>query len=255
LRGLLILVALIASPAAAQDIMSGDINQSWTSSQLLLNSEKKAWAAPECIDAARWSVDCPGPRPSKPAEQGTTAGDGAELTFRPSPEQRRRNFAAFVEKTRAVDPAGAAGLEQALTTDVIGMVGTSVAPLGLRTDNVADAIAIYVMEAWEVANGQVLQPSRARAQAVRRQMVRAISATPDFARADDAAKQELAESMLIHAAMLSSSYQQAMAGGDKALMTAVSDAARQGAQASLGFDLRAMAMTEAGLRDRRAAAR
>lgn len=53
---------LIAAPAPAQDITG-----SWTSTQLLLNAEKEAWAAPECIDATRWSVDCPGPRPSPKA--------------------------------------------------------------------------------------------------------------------------------------------------------------------------------------------
>lgn len=252
-------VALLAPPAAiAQDIMSGGIANSWSSTQLLLNAEKEAWAAPECVDPARWSVDCPGPRPQPRArtEQPSATADipaapaidEGTLRFRPSLEQRQRNFARFVAKSRAADKAGGDEIERILSDDIIGLVGKQVAPLGLRTDDVADAVALYVMEAWEVANQQVLQPDRARAQAVRRQMVRAIAATPQFAASGDAAKQELAESLIVHAALLSSGYAQAKNDGNQPIMDAVSNAARKGAQDSLGMDLRTVTMTPAGLR-------
>lgn len=248
------LAALASGPAAAQDIVNWGIDQSWSSTQTLLNSEKQAWAAPECVDETRWSVDCEGsppPRGSQPRETDAgapTLPSEAALTFRPSPERRQRNFAAFLERSRAVDPRGAEQLQAFLAQDVIGFVGKEVAPLGLRTDNLADAMAIYVMEAWEAANATVMPPSRARALAVRRQMVRAIAATPAAAEADDAAKQESAEAMMVQAVLVSNAIKLAVQKGDKAEIAAVRDVARQGALATLGVDLTTMTMTEAGLR-------
>lgn len=56
-----------------------------------------------------------------------------------------------MERSRAVDPAGVEQLRAFLAQDVIGFVSEEVAPLGRRTGNLADAMAIYVMEAWEAA--------------------------------------------------------------------------------------------------------
>lgn len=136
--------------------------------------------------------------------------------------------------------------------DVIGEVGTYMGKVGLRPDDLADAIAIYVMDSWEASNGQQLKPDRERAQAVRRQMVRAILSTPEMAAASDATKQELAESMLVQTALVGSAYLTAVQQGDAAVIAAVSDAARKGAQATLGIDLRQMTITNAGLRQKAA---
>lgn len=259
---LLALAAVLspATPTAAQDIVGGGINQSWTSTQLLLNSEKHAWAAPECVDDANWSVDCNRGRAAdsrRPDRSAMTAApdtapaiDPAQLTFRPSRELRRRHFAQFIAKTRAVDPAGARELETFLATDVIDAISNQIAPIGLHTDNVADAMALYVMEAWEVVAGKVLPPSRTRALAVRRQMVRAIAATPTFARASDAVKQEMAEAMLVQAALVSASAAGARQNGPDQV-AAVRAAVKKGSRAALGFDLGEMTLTEAGLREGR----
>jgi hypothetical protein len=259
MRGLVLLAALIASPAAAQDIMSGGINQSWTSSQLLLNSEKKAWAAPECMDPARWSTACPNPRPTPktrerqlvvPSTPATSAVDQAGLRFRPSAEQRKRNFEQMLAKSRASDPITAALVKEITKVDVIGLVGEQMAPLGLRTDDVADALTVYVNDSWEVANDQVMPPDRARIQALRKQMAQAIATTPALSRTTDEGKQELAESMLVYGSMFTSAFQQAKAAGYKTLSTSLSDAAHSDALETLGIDLRKYAMTETGLRAR-----
>lgn len=248
-------LALVTLPASAQDIMSGGINQSWSSTQMLLNSEKEAWAAPECIDAERWSVDCPGPRPDRktaPADAPAAAAPAdAAFRFRPSLEQRQRMFARFIAKSRAADPASGAEMAKFLEGDVVATVGKMIEPIGLRTDNIADAVALYVMEAWEISNDQVMAPDRARAQAVRQQMVRVIGAAPVITRASDADKQDFAEDMIIQAAMLSSAYATAKQTGDAAQVRAVSDAADKGARNALGMNLRTLAMTPAGLRAKR----
>ena len=252
-------VAFAAVPVAAQDIMAGGISQSWTSTQMLLNSEKRAWAAPECVDEESWSTACDAARPSrKPrsdrqaeaaARDAVPVMDDTALTFRPSLERRRRNFAQFIAKTRAVDPTGARELEGFLANDVIGILSSRIAPYGLRTDNVADAMALYVMEAWEVVNGKVLLPSRTRSLAVRRQMARAISSTSAFADASDAVKQEMAEAMLVQAGMISTASGLALQKNARDEIAALREAVKKGSRATLGFDLASMAMTDEGLRE------
>lgn len=234
----------IATAAAAQDLMGGGIVQSWTSSQLLLNAERRAWAAPVCTDEARGVVDCDAARDRPPAL------DPARLRFRVSPEVRRRGYASFVAKSRAADPAGAAELERILANDPIPAIGAQIAAIGLRTDNVADAMAVYVMEAWEVVSGQLLAPSRARAQAVRRQMTHAIGFTPAFVDASDAEKQVLAEAMLVQAALIANAAIGARQNGPEQLAL-VRAAVTKGARATLGFDLAGMTLTDRGLEERR----
>jgi hypothetical protein len=249
---------LWSASASAQDLMMGGITQSWTSTQMLLNSEKQAWAAPECIDERRWAPSC-GPRPSRRAAPDTAraaTADGIaaapairpeQFRFTPSPAARQRNFASFINKVRSADPAGAQQLQAELTgQDIIGLIGQRVAPYGLSTTNVADAMAIYVMEAWEAVAGRTLPPSRERAQALKHQMERAAASTGTLEGASNATKQELAEAMLVQAAMISSMAETARgSGGEQA--RAVSDAVAKGAQATLGIDLRRMTLTEQGL--------
>lgn len=125
-----------------------------STTQTLFNSEKQAWAAPACIDETNWSIDCKGSPPkrrSAPTTTEATETNEVALTFRPSPKRRQRDVAAFVERSRAVDPAGVEQLRAFLAQDVIAFVSEVVAPLGRRTGNLADAMAIYVMEAWEAA--------------------------------------------------------------------------------------------------------
>lgn len=255
------LIAMSALPAAAQDLMMGGINQSWTSTQLLLNSEKKAWAAPECVDERKWSTDCKAsrpqpnrraPQPTKPddaarARPSVAAADPASLSFRPSPERRKRNLAQFVAKTRATDPRGAAELEKFVADDLIGVVGTRIAPFGLRTDNVADAMALYVMEAWEFINDRQTPTTRARAMAVRGQIARSILAMPAIAEASDAAKQETADALLVQAAMVANGAAIVQRDGDRKQIEAWRAAVYQGSKATLGFDLKTIVITEEGM--------
>jgi hypothetical protein len=265
MRHLVVLAAIaacFASPTSAQDLNMGGITQSWTSTQLLLNSEKQVWAAPECVDEKKWSTDCKTAQPEQnhratPTREPVTRDrarssaaspvDAAALSFRPSLERRKQNLAQFVAKTRAVDPAGARELENFVSGDLIGMVGARIAEFGLRTDNVADAMAIYVMEAWEFINDKATPTTRARATAVRNQMASAIASTPGFADASDATKQEMAEAMLVQAAMVGSGAATIQQQGDPKLLSAWRDAVHKGSLATLGFDLRSVIITEEGM--------
>jgi hypothetical protein len=249
MRRLALLFAALTAPAAAQDIYSGGINNSWTSSQLLLNADKGAWAASECIDPARWATSCGTPRPNA-ASPTVPIGDAKSLGFKRSTLVTRQSEARFLDQTRRVNPGGLGPLQQLLAQDVIRLIATAAKPYGLTTDNVADAMAIYAMEAWEVIAGDVLPPSRARGLAVRAQMARAIAATPDFLRASDAEKQLIADEMLYYAALANAGMQGARAEGP-AVVKQWQAAARQGARRALGMDLAAMTLTDEGLRFRR----
>ena len=165
------------------------------------------------------------------------------LAFAPSLKLRRANYASFVERARRVDPGGAAGLEANLKLDPIALMKPQLAQVGLRTDNVADAYAAYWIEAWEAVHGVTGQTSRGKADAVIKQSANAILATPAFATATPAQKQELAEAMLVQAMLVAAAREQA--NGDEARLAEIGRAVEKGARAT-GFDLRAVTLTEEG---------
>lgn len=233
---------LVAAPAAAQDLMTGGITQSWTSTQMLLNAEKQAWAAPECVRGGTWATDC------GDAPQRAPVTAAADLSFTPSPERRKRNYASFVAKLRTADPAGAAQLAgEFARSDMIQAIGGRIAPYGLRTDNVADAMALYIETAAEAVSGKALAPDAGRLQALKAQMARAAGATAALRNATDAQKQELAEALLVQAALLGSASEAARAAAAPDRVRAVGEAAAQGARATLGIDLHRMTLTAQGL--------
>lgn len=116
-------------------------------------------------------------------------------------------------------------------------------PFGLRTDNVADMYTMYWMNAWEAAHGVSNPTTKAQAQAVRAQVVAAMLKTPDIVKANDAAKQEFAEALLVQALIVDGLDQAAQK--DKSLKAQVEAAARQGAR-GMGLDLDQMRLTEKG---------
>lgn len=180
-----------------------------------------------------------------PAEAGPVAEAGDEaLLYQPSAERTRANLAAFVEKTRAVDPAGAAQLEQAFASaDIIGTIGAELRKVGLDKNNMADAYAVWWVNAWGAAHGDLSESSPAQLQAVSDQAARAMLQTPETIRADDATKQEMAEALLIQAVLVMSSAE--AAANDPAAMEQVGQAVRTGALAS-GIDLDTLRLTEGG---------
>lgn len=68
---------------------------------------------------------------------------------------RKRNFARFVAKTRAVNPQDVDQLQQLLgSQNVIAALGRGLAPPGLKTNDVADAMTLYVIAAWNGTQGR-----------------------------------------------------------------------------------------------------
>jgi hypothetical protein len=164
--------------------------------------------------------------------------------FRSSATNRRANLARFVKKSRMVDPAGAAQMEQMFASmDVIEAMRAPLSAYGFRIDNVADAYAAYWMNAWAAAHGDTSESSRTTAQAVKAQSARALAAAPEFQSANDATKQEFAEALLVQAAMISATVDTYK--NDPNMMRQIGAAVRKGAKAS-GLDLDAMTLTDEG---------
>lgn len=184
-------------------------------------------------------------------DAGATTGpahiDAPSLTYRPSTAVRKANFARFVERSRAHDPEGSAKLAQLFkTTDVMAVASDWMKPYGLVSTNVADTTAVYLATAWLATRGRSDDPDPAAMRAVREQVASAIAAAPDFRKASDAQKQELAEAMTVQAILISQ-YVDAAKSQPK-LMKSIRDGVATGARRTFGFDLRSMELTGRGLR-------
>ncbi|MGK6354137.1 DUF6683 family protein [Sphingomonas sp. DT-207] len=183
-------------------------------------------------------------RPSFVPESAAPAVNTRALRYTPSKSRRTANLSRFVDKTRATDPAGAAQLEKLFASgDIIDKIGGALAQQGMRVDNVADAYTVWWINAWQATRGHNNVTSRATNDAVRDQAARALSASPQLVGAGDAAKQELAESLLIQAAMIDSVVEQSK--GNSAQMRQIGAAVNQGAK-RMGLDLTTMELTEQG---------
>jgi hypothetical protein len=155
-----------------------------------------------------------GRRANEAASQSRKTGGSllnqSTLVYKISMSARRNNFASFVKKTRASDPASADNMEKLFSsTDVIGAIGRGIEPYGLSTNNVADAYTVYWTNAWLGSRGRTDTLSKTQIMAVRNQAANALLSTPEFGSVSDAQKQEMAEALLVQAALIEASMGQA----------------------------------------------
>ena len=226
---------LAAGSAGAQDMGWSTITPSVTGTDtlgLVLREQMGGpSAAPETPPAA-----------AAPAEAAPVAADA--LRYTPSRERRAANYAAFVAKARTTDPKGADDLARTLAAnDLVEMMREPLSKYGLRIDDVGDAYTAWWVNAWQASRGRNDDVSAATAAAVRGQVAKAMGATKLVAAASDANKQELAESLLLHATFLAAGMEQAQ--GKPEQLQAVAAAATQGAR-GMGLDLTKMELTEKG---------
>ncbi|WP_343717031.1 DUF6683 family protein [Inquilinus sp.] len=178
------------------------------------------------------------------ATSSTLQADARSFAYRPDPARRRANLARFVDRSRAADPQGADNLAALFAQgDLIERMRPELAKYGLVIDNVADAYTVWWIAAWQASRGSDDDVSAATAAAVRRQVVQSMASTTAFGTAGDAAKQEMAEALLVQGVLLSAALEQAR--GDREQEAALSRAAIQGAR-GMGIDLMAMNLTERG---------
>jgi hypothetical protein len=183
------------------------------------------------------------PRAQAPQSQ---AVDRAALLYRPSMTVRKRNMEQMVERLRRADPAGAADLQRTFASrDIIAEMDRVMRPVGLRPDNVADAIATYLVTAYYGVRGST-EGEPAEFKAVSAQVARALGTDPTFTGASDASKQEIAESMLVQAVLANQAVQAAQK--QPSAMPAIKAAIGQGTRSSFGMDLTRVRLGADGLR-------
>lgn len=155
----------------------------------------------------------------------------------------RGQFADFVAKT---SPANADRLRQVvLQNDLLGAWEKHVAVDGLRRGDVADAMAAYWVQNWQIANNAPFT-DRAQVQAVRGQVSRLLASNRAFARLDDAGKQEMAEVFMLNFVAQGSAFSDATARRDAALTRRLSDAAVARFRSEMNVDPRQLRLTQAG---------
>lgn len=132
-------------------------------------------------------------------ERGSRSVSSGSTRFVVSRTTRKQLLTNWVARARAVDPKGAVKFEQLLAArDPIDALKPIMAQrYGLRPDDVADAMAVYLTSAWYGARGSNQNAPRSLVRATRAQMHRALLSNPKFASASNATKQNLAESLLI----------------------------------------------------------
>ena len=179
-----------------------------------------------------------------PRAEVAPPADATPMHYRPDAARRRSNLAQFVERTRAVDPAGARNLETLFAQgDIIEAIATELRKKDLRVDNVADAYAVWWITAWLGTRGRTDDVSPATLNAVREQAAAALNRAPGFTGAGDAAKQEMAESLLIQAALIEAAVEQSKGAPEK--LREVGAAVNQGAK-QMGLDMMTLNLNEKG---------
>jgi hypothetical protein len=180
-----------------------------------------------------------------PAQSAPAAASAATFRYTPSRDRRIANLAQFVARSRQSDPNGAEDLARLFaSTDLIEAMQAPLAKVGLRIDDVADAYAVWWINAWLASHGTDLDPSPRMAAAVRNQAARAIASTGALRGVSDAAKQETAEALLIQGALIAAAMEQSK--GNPALGRQLAAAVSQGAR-GMNLDLSGMTLTEDGL--------
>lgn len=181
---------------------------------------------------------------ARPAKAKPATSDGTRYTASQAVSSRVRvQFADFAAKA---DPANGARLREAiLRQDLLGAWQKHVAVDGLKRGDVADAMAAYWVQNWQIAN-QVAFVDRAKVQAVRGQVARALVANPAFTRLDNARKQEMAETFMLNFVAQGSAYSDATTRRDTAQVARLSKAAAARIRQEINLDAAQLRLTPAG---------
>jgi hypothetical protein len=114
---------------------------------------------------------------------------------------------------------------------------------GLKSNSIADAFAVHWLSTWFAAHGQPQQPTIAQTEATKTMAIRLLGDMPSLGAMNDAAKQEVADELLIKAGLLDGLT--ALSAGDSTLLKTIAGVARQSAR-QWGLDLESMELTDKG---------
>lgn len=185
----------------------------------------------------------PGSFPSR--RVGTSRPSASALAYRSSPAVRKRVLNNFVAVITRNDPKTEAAVRREIArADPMKKMEGEIRAHGLRPNNFADGMAVYLVQAWYGVHGKVASGSTAY-KAVARQAAEVFGANPALVRASDATKQEASEGMVLYGALFEDAVTQAKK--DPASLAKVKAAIAAHARNSLGFDLAALRLGPNGL--------
>ncbi len=168
----------------------------------------------------------------------------ATLEFKPSTKLRQQNISRFLAKLSANNPSTARQTDRVPSANaVMGQIDKNMAAVGLKSNNVADAYAVYWTNAWLGSRGRNEDLPKAQMIAVRNQAANALLLNPKFKSATNIQKQELAEALILQTVLISAFVGNAKS--DPTLMEKVKFAISQGAK-GMGLDLDRMTLTPQG---------
>lgn len=137
------------------------------------------------------------------AESLTVPKEAAYLAFEPSLAQRQNHIKQWLEQMRTYDEEAAKSLtELASQQDLIQQLQTTLAPVGLTINNLADAYTVWWISAWYTSQGKPLALEKDTVQAVQKQAMQALVKSASFTQATNEVKQEMAESLLLQVILL-----------------------------------------------------
>ncbi len=169
----------------------------------------------------------------------------AKLSFAPSPVVRKQVIADFVKNMKAVNPEAGAQMEVGFAqTDIIGEISKALTPYGMKTDNMADAYAFYLITAWMGANGRTDDMTNAQITGVQKMAQAALGGSKELMALDDGKKQLFAESLLLQG-MMNDAMTEAVATDPAMKFKVMGDL--KAAAKELGIDTDAFILTPAGL--------
>lgn len=228
-------LALPFAPAQAQDNWSVIPNDYVMND--ILNRQRIEAAIGRPIDGSA-------PRKTAPAP-ATKPNGSTRYTATPAVAARVRTQFVQQIRTTAGDEA-AQKVGAALNRgDAVKSWNSIVNGDGLRSGDMTDAFASYVVLHWVMANRADSTP--AQAMGVRRQ-VAPVMAT--YANLPDARKQELAETFMLNFLLQHAAYVDALQRNDTVTQGKLSDAAATRFRKEMGLDLRTLQLSDKGLTPR-----
>ncbi len=220
----LVLTTIAVTPAAAQGVF--DMGALTNTISTSANAQAEAARAGKAVAAP-------------------SAASLASLNYKPSTDVRKQSIKSFVDGLRTLNPEVAGEFEKVFAqVDIIDEIGKAVAPYGLKTDNMADAYAIYFLNAWMAANGRTDQNTPEQIAGVQKMAANALGNTPDMLKLDDAKKQQFSEALMIQGFLFDAILQESVS--DPAALAKVKADTKAGAK-EMGIDVDLFVLTPAGL--------
>jgi len=170
----------------------------------------------------------------------------ANLTVGTDPAISQRVKNQFRDQLVRANPGKQADIDRALARDWLAGYRDEIArPNGLDAANLADAVTAYLVAAWAIVHKQTQISPRAIA-SVRDHVRSAMAASPQTARLDARARQDMAEQLIYQTVLIMANRTQIARTRDTVLADAASRQYRAAVKAGAKVDLQGLRLLERG---------